>query len=684
MDQLGVSFSSLLEHLINNAEDQALSEFMRMSNVVSRTTGPELQVATELEKEGEDRLLKHINERLAESVRQSVSKARVGDLSHEITALNLALQLLRIRIGVDLVSKSDSALRTTQECRVPIKNMLVVFLTVRCSKKTSELQSRLELKKRAKNTVASPDDGFLDAVQSCVDYTAQCCKLCVDSEPVLSDIEQDASNAFFVGLIRSLNEVGANQIRQVMRWFLDDRRIQTVWVPRADQLGGLTLPRALSGRDEDTSDNNHTDQSNTHLTGLDDTEGQDLDLVLHELSQILSLTHELQKGLLDERIIEFVSAMVKLDELWLTHNITKAVSHAVSIEIEFSIFVNSVVEDIFHVASTSFARAVNTYSILCAQATSNHVAGFLSDGFVEILIELVRRDAPIKDTSSESKASRAVAGLISDERKTPFEQTRITPAFVEALNTLTSACSFMRDLQSEMSSDFLQVFKTENAMGPQLIEESTNRLDKLLKENMNILARGLIPSKCISFLKDALEPRAQPYQLGVAAYEREALSTTWVSGLIDMVFHRNKGMQQCIPTLSQQLTESAFAEIAKLIADHVEERLDPLRFNALGALQFDKDLRSLVDAMVSECNSYVEQQREDADVSFEIHIRPAFKRLRHWAFLVNLERAVDVQEIEFPAKVLSGEEERQILCKRIEPDFLLGYGENHVDHGAGS
>jgi hypothetical protein len=477
-------------------------------------------------------------------------------------------------------------------------------------------------------------------------------------------------------LTRSLQEVGATQLKQIIAAFWDDRRIRTFWFNRADELGGLTLPRALSSNSHEQHVPSRPPSSHkkspppTPIKPLDDSESVTLDLILHESSQILSLCDELQEGLIEEAALELVSAMVRLDELWLTHNITKAVNHAVSIEIESSVSVNSVVEDIFHVCGTCFARAVNSRSLFAAEATANHVAGFLSDGFYEILKELIRKDSPTPSANrqNDTKASRAVAGLGSNERT--FKSDTISPNYIEAINTLSSALVFSQDLKDDMQSSFEHTFKHLHAMAPQLLDEAIKRMQDLLEESIQILVKTLVSPKALKVMNEALDARGQPYEIGIAQFEREGIvKTSWVKEYVDYQFRTNLPFRECLPTFSHMPATMLLQGLVKTCCDLFEERLLRLRFTELGALQFEKDLWSLSETIVHECNSL---STLDADASrwFDAEIRIQFRRLRHWCFILKLQNASDLKEIDFPATALTEEEIQTVLKKRTEQDFF--------------
>jgi hypothetical protein len=132
------------------------------------------------------------------------------------------------------------------------------------------------------------------------------------------------------------------------------------------------------------------------------------------------------------------SPNASLDELWLTHNISKAVAHAEPVETD-GIAVNSIVEDTFHVCNSCFARAVNSQSSFAMEATANHVAGFVSDGFFDILHQLARKDAPVSvsvKVEEPTRAKLAANSVASSSSSATSTTCKLSPAFVEALNTL--------------------------------------------------------------------------------------------------------------------------------------------------------------------------------------------------------------------------------------------------------
>ena len=84
-----------------------------------------------------------------------------------------------------------------------------------------------------------------------------------------------------------------------------------------------------------------------------------------------------------------VNLFVRLEGLWLAQAMSTAAEHAAPIACEGreTAETNTFVEDAMHVANLSFSRASHTRNALVVQATSNLLAGFLSEGFRAALEE---------------------------------------------------------------------------------------------------------------------------------------------------------------------------------------------------------------------------------------------------------------------------------------------------------
>lgn len=679
MDKLGEIWASLLESLLSNRFDDALNEFMRLTNASSRMQGMEAPVGAELQKEAESRFVSAIAKEIQKICKSSIARARNGDLSTAITDANEAVSLLRIRVGADLISKHGSGTSTSKECREPIKQMLIAQLTIRCVQATNELRGTLEVKRKAKSTATHADDGFLEAIQAVMSALLTSLAFCFGSEVAFGSAED---SQFFPIMVKDISHAGGKQIGQIVSLFMEDRRIKSFWFKRADELGGLTLPNAMKQPSSNTT--GRSKPTATPVEPLDDSESASLDLALHEISQILSMVEELSdKSVLQDTTIELVSALVRLDELWLTHNITKAVTHAISYEIESPIVVNSIAEDVFHVATTSFARAVNSQSLFAVEASANHVAGFIAEGFVDILREFIRRDSPRGDDwligddddrrrNPNTLAAQAASSMDTSSKKN-VDDGSYSATFIEAINTVASACVHATDFKAEANHAFENIFGRPQAMAPGIIAEALQKMELLLDESCQVLAKQLLSPKALNVILRRFDPRDGPFEINVTQFERESIAkTSWVRDFIDAQFRRNIPFRESIPAMSLQPACKVVALMLKSVCDTIEKKIDGLRFSALGALQLDKDLRALCESSLGELNSLVANEGDAADTRnrFDTSVRPQFKRLRHWTFLLNLQRASDEKEYDFPAKVLSEEDVARVLLKRTEKDFF--------------
>lgn len=646
--------------------------------------------------------------------KQSSARARNGDLSTSEQSESDALRVLGACKALDVVMQGDDDI---QDVALVVKQMMVVHLTVRCARAKGELRAYLDVKSKTKSAMTSPDDPFVDTIENCAKFTLESMAQIKRSRAAWTN-EQNFD--VYKDVLTALFNAGSVTVKVVMDWFWEDRKLEQ-YLKRSTELGGLTLPRALSGSNKRTNGPSSAPSIGTSnkstIKPLTDSESLSLDLVLHEISQILSVSYNLNAGLaqavsaLDEKAaksrpsavenssMKYVSALVKLDELWLTHNVTKAVTHATSWQNEPPVSVNSVAEDTFHVVSTCFARAVHSHSEFVANATANHVAGFMSDGFYEILNELIRKEAPAnwlfgQDDTNATGASLAAAKLTDGGGKSTngkitnnafmdfdsFVTGLASPHYFEALNTMESAINYCKELRQEMQYAFEIQFGRPpgSTMAPTVLEDGIIKMYASLKAALFGLTELMMSKDAFRVVNSALDPRVQPYEMTLQQYEGEGVTrTNWVANYVDKQFRANTHLRACIPYLSHSNAMTVLEIIAQASCRMFESTLDRLKFTALGALQFDKDVRNMIESIVNEEVKILVKDDNRELVETLLHedaeatVRLAFKRLRHWAFLLNLECASDNDNDVFLGRILTDAEVDVVLNRRSERNFFL-------------
>ena len=753
MEHVAETYSELLEAVTGERFEDALAALSGLANARRRVAGggAERAAAEEVWEAGKARLVAAVTGKLKRTCRDLEVRARDSGVVADTAP---AWRLVAVAAGVALLEGDSDDARAkaavfsvdanqTDDASVPdiVGHLLWVYVRVEAGVLQSHVEAHHALQRKAKKTrVADNDAVFLEAVTRMADLAeayAESMRHAAVLEPLTLD-------SFVDSFVRAVCRATATPVVAVLKMLWDDRDLPRM-LKRAKELGGLTLPRALAADSTPSrppssssaaASASASTSTTTALAPLSPDEATDLDCIVHDLSvvvracervarlnaAVVSSTTPPAERLMDlnEESAACVSALVALDELWVTHNVTKAVRHAVSLECadgsgsdgsspRVSVMppvggqagntppgepsservsattsatrtttattttttmvaappliphVNSVAEDVFHVVNVCFARAVHSSSRLAAEASANIVCGFLGDAFLDILRGMLSGSgAAAAAATNVDDLSSAFDALMAASSDTPLKASPLSPARAEALNTLATAVSLFAEFEGSMRHAFGSVFGCgeTDVMAPSLLAEARERADQMLAaecEATGVAMYHVARSKAVAALTTALDPRGAPYEMGVAAYESSGLDRPWIRAAAGAALGHG-GVGRALNRYTRVVRERVADAFAERWTRDVESKLEFLRFTALGALRFEADVRALCEAAVVELGAPL--------------VRGRFRRLRHWAFLLNLERAADVESIPYPSPALSAEEVRAVLGRRVEKEFF--------------
>lgn len=581
-------------------------------------------------------------------------------------------------------------------------------LAVHCHIAQNHLKNHINLQRSAGSLgkiESSEKDPYLGAIGIMLEKTHGMIALFFD---LAHEINVDAS--LLRSCILQFDSIGAKYIVGVLDWFQRDKKMDHL-LRRADELGGLTLPRAMKQQQNNANastsaskggDNGNQQSANrkeqSELKPLSEEEVQSLAGLLHELSFLLQYCENYmqyagslfvgpngEKGIrllskdMDIKMVQFQGNYVKLEELWLTQSITIAVVRSeVHIYGEeenedheqdhgtFTPKIHSLVEDVYYVINNSYARAVNTGNKLAASATANHAVGFLSDGFFDILKDIISKCNP--DSS-----------LLIDS--TTYLENCLT-----ALNTIEQSLFLICDLKGTIERLFFARFfdNTTISMASSILVEAFEAQRKLyLNIAEKITQQFIVPGQYELLESEYFRPDGKGkvvYEMTNSLFEKQQRENPFATSFIPQILVKNIALKRC----KEGSTEGNFALILKNDSIHlfrkIEACLNGMAFNELGALQLDADLRILIDTicsmmahniklptMVTTDNKMEQLEAQISTINqYEQEIRKAFLRLKQWSVLLKLENAQDVLTFRYPSPALNEQEVRNVLLHRSE------------------
>jgi len=336
-----------------------------------------------------------------------------------------------------------------------------------------------------------------------------------------------------------------------------------------------------------------------------------------------------------------------------TYFMTESVGKAVQIdEWGENDLTSSMVEDVFFVLQKSALRAMATCSIHVVQAMIQQITSILAGGYHASLMNFGARAAN-KDVS---KMMEDAKGFLSGSGQTDAKEKSVkseTHYEIIALNNAEVSGIYISKLKEAMEQGFDANFNNDESQRERVeplfheLGDTASALNKIVEGGQDGLFSTVQPR--IAAFVESLQ--AVNFELSEAEQARNEAEDPFVQALIT-------GLDETIKATQKVLTPNNTEAIVQRTLSSVTSRFEAVtlkkRFNQLGGLQFDKDVRAL--------REYFKQISSTA-------VRDKFTRLTQIASIVSLER---VEEIELywdsggMTWRLTAEEVRKVLSLRTD------------------
>ncbi|KAK9800904.1 hypothetical protein WJX73_009018 [Symbiochloris irregularis] len=338
---------------------------------------------------------------------------------------------------------------------------------------------------------------------------------------------------------------------------------------------------------------------------------------------------------------ELVSCYTHLEQYYLEHNVSKA---ARIDEWTAEVLTTSVVDDTFFILQKCGGRALATGNLQCVCAVLGHLNSLLTST-LRASLEHKWKGAALKLVQSLPGGAGAAQ-----------EAGTVTSASMEAaeaaatLNNAGMSATYVGKLLQELEAGANSVFPA-----PSDRERVKSVLADLAKTASDF---RVIASKGLELLANGILPRLRPimdkvpgYELTEAEYAAKEAQTTWVHELLG-------ALVGCLRWLQPILTPDNYDALVAAALEKVVERLEAIvagrRFNQLGGLQLDRDVRLAV-ATLGEVT-----QRT---------VRDKWARLSQMATILSLETCEELLDYWAGGTWrLSPAQARQVLAQRVDFD----------------
>ena len=311
---------------------------------------------------------------------------------------------------------------------------------------------------------------------------------------------------------------------------------------------------------------------------------------------------------------------------------------------------SSVVDDIFFILQKCGRRALATGNAQCLCAVLNNVNNLLCNTYMAAM----RQDAAVYEPLVLASAAAMGDAMGAAEGGVGVTQADVTQA-AQAVNNFDVSADYVQKLKVELDRYIVDVFdaaddrkRVQSCLAD--LTKTSSEFRKKAERAVDVIANKLLPR-----LKQPLDVLASlSYKLSEADYATSEANDPWVTPLLGCLGDHVGWLQ---PVLTADAYEGIVHALLGSTAKRVEALLLQKRFNQLGGLLVEKEIRSVVMGSASLTQRTV---------------RGHFARLSNMATLLTLESTQEAADIVEEAGMrLTSFEIKRVMKLRV--DF------NHAD-----
>ncbi|XP_035700546.1 conserved oligomeric Golgi complex subunit 4 isoform X2 [Folsomia candida] len=376
-----------------------------------------------------------------------------------------------------------------------------------------------------------------------------------------------------------------------------------------------------------------------------------------EKSEKLSNLDRLLKDGDTFRVMQVVLGQyILLEQYFMAESVQKAVEMDTLIEAssQESFVLSSMTDDVFFIVKKCIKRSLSSQSVDGVCAVINNACGILESDFADLLLSQLRQGFP----SGYLDLAQAYSVLQSSFQHGKLQGSDIEKSrahFVAYLNNTDTSMEYVTSLKSSLESSM------NDSFGQHLTPYEKDKITSCLQglASVNIRLKSVFEFGLSQLKSSAVKPRVKPwldaffhartsYELDEDQFTDDSVPMqTFISDL-DSILKSFKGC------LSPSAYEAFINLVTTEIALQMEKSVLKNKFNRIGGLQLDKELRILVGYLTNATTWSV---------------RDKFSRLTQMTILLTLEKVSEVADYWGKGPVtwrLTAQEVRQVLSLRSD------------------
>eukprot|EP01025_Chloroclados_australasicus_P002966 TRINITY_DN1067_c2_g1_i1.p1 TRINITY_DN1067_c2_g1~~TRINITY_DN1067_c2_g1_i1.p1 ORF type:complete len:753 (-),score=108.49 TRINITY_DN1067_c2_g1_i1:482-2740(-) len=282
---------------------------------------------------------------------------------------------------------------------------------------------------------------------------------------------------------------------------------------------------------------------------------------------------KLQAGAFNTKVRECVGYYLGMEEFYLDESVRKAISINEVVEESLT---SSMVEDTFYILKMTGMRTLAVQDVQCAAAVITQLNNVLANTYMQALVNGLQQ-APQQFIAALNRTG--------EQEKAPMQA-------VIAVNNCDVSKEYVEKLSKELQNGAAQVFSSAGDIDRvgTLIED----LSKTASDIGRVLAQSLdtIVNEILSKLREGAESlQSTDYVVKDEEYQDVEGQSTWV----ELVCSELQFVYEWLNSnMSQNALELLVTIMIAKIAQRAEAVLKQKKFNQLGGLQLERDVRALV------------------------------------------------------------------------------------------
>ncbi|CAL5229024.1 g12271 [Coccomyxa viridis] len=284
-------------------------------------------------------------------------------------------------------------------------------------------------------------------------------------------------------------------------------------------------------------------------------------------------------GAFNMAVRELVSYYMALEEFYLEENVEKAIAID---EWSPDALTTSMVDDVFFILQKCGGRALAIGSLQCLCAILGQLNNLLRDS--------LRSALEYKWKAAAARLAQAVAAATGGEgANAPSGD---AAEYAAVFNNAEISAMYVGKLRTELEESAWRYFHApaeRERIRSVLVDLSQTALEftQITHKALEQLSSGVAPR-----LRAPLDEAANAsYELTDAEYASNEVEDTWVDHLLGILVAMLQWLQ---PLLTPSNYDTLVASLLQKVVDRLEATLRVKRFNQLGGLQLDRDVRHMV------------------------------------------------------------------------------------------